>query len=143
MARDENPIRGKVVASVPLVIWGVPEEDTKSRAGSQLVGSGGGGVRVTRTPEDSKVVVARRGTEESVVWPGSWAGSGRKAVKEVAGGVQALSPEASRKRGLKQKGAHGVVGGANHALSLAVLRGGIRARHAQLDTVREEEGTGG
>jgi len=26
-------------------------------------------------------------------------------------------------------------------LSLAVLRGGIRARHAQLDTVREEEGT--
>jgi len=72
---------------------------------------------------------------------GSWAGSGRKAVKEV-GGVQALSPEASRKRGLKQKSMHGVVCGANHALSLAVLRGGIRARYAQLDTVREE-GTGG
>jgi hypothetical protein len=44
---------------------------------------------------------------------------------------------------LKQKGAHGVIGGANHVLSLAVLRGGIRARHAQLDTVRDEEGTGG
>ena len=29
--------------------------------------SGGGGVRVTRTPEDPKVVVARRGTEESGV----------------------------------------------------------------------------
>jgi hypothetical protein len=38
---------------------------------------------------------------------------------------------------------HGVVGCANHALSLAVLRGGIQARHAQLDTVREKEGTGG
>ena len=33
--------------------------------------------------------------------------------------------------------------GANHALNLAVLRGSIRARHAQLDTVREEESTGG
>ena len=59
--------------------------------------SGGSGVRVTRTPKDSNVIVARRGTEESVVWHGSWAGSGRKAVKEVSGGVQALGPEASRK----------------------------------------------
>ena len=85
------------------------------------------------------MIVARRGTEESVLC----SGSGRKAVKKVSRGVQGLSPEASRKRGLKQKCAHGVVGGANHALSLAVLRGGIRARHAQLDTVREKEGTRG
>jgi len=61
------------------------------------VGSGGGGVWVTRTPEDSKVIVARRGTEEGVVWRGSWADSGRKTVEEVGGGVQALSLEASRK----------------------------------------------
>ena len=33
--------------------------------------SGTGGVRVTRTPEDPKVVIARRATEESVVWSGS------------------------------------------------------------------------
>ena len=143
MARDEDATRGKVVASVPLVIRGVPKEDTESRTGGQLVGSSGDGVRVTRTPEDLNVIVARRGTEESVVWRGSWAGSGRKAVKEVGGGVQALSPEASRKRGLKQKSMHGVVCGANHVLSLAVLRGGIWARYAQLDTVREEEGMGG
>ena len=84
--------------------------------------SSGGGVRITRTPKDSKVIVARRGPEESVVWRGSWAVSGRKAV-EVSGGVQALGPEVSRKRGLKQKSAHGVIGGANHALSLTVLRG--------------------
>jgi hypothetical protein len=49
----------------------------------------------------------------------------------------------SKKRRLEQKSAHGVVCGANHALSLAILRGGIRARHAQLNTVREEKGTGG
>ena len=57
--------------------------------------------------------------------------------------MQTPSSETSRKRRLEQKGAHGVVHGANHALSLAVLGGGIWARHAQLDTVREEEGTGG
>ena len=67
MARDEDAIRGKVIASVPLVIWGVPEEDTEGRTGSQLMGSGGGGVRVTRTPEDPEVIVARWGTEDSVV----------------------------------------------------------------------------
>jgi hypothetical protein len=106
-------------------------------------GSGGCGVRVTHTLEDSKVIVPRRGTEKSMVWCGSGAGSGRKTIKEIGGGVQALSPEASRKRRLEQKSVHGVVSGANHALSLAILRGGIQTRHAQLDTVREEEGTGG
>jgi hypothetical protein len=35
---------------------------------------------------------------------------------------------------------HDIVCGANHALSLAVLRGGVGARHAQLDTTGEEEG---
>ena len=55
--------------------------------------SGGGGVRVTRTPEDPKVVVVRRGTKKSVVWSGSRRSSGRKAVEQVGGGVEALSPE--------------------------------------------------
>jgi hypothetical protein len=68
MARDEDPTRGKVKATVALVIRGVTEEDIESRTGCQLVGSGGCGVRVTRTPEDSKVIVPRRGTEKSVVW---------------------------------------------------------------------------
>jgi hypothetical protein len=62
MTRDENTARGKVKASVTLVIRRVSEKDTEGRPGGQLMGSGGGGVRVTRTPEDSKVVVSR-GTE--------------------------------------------------------------------------------
>jgi hypothetical protein len=77
MARDEDPMGGEVIAPVTLVVWGIPEKDTQSRMRSQLVGSGGGGVRVTRTPEDTKVVILRRCTEESVVWCRSWAGSGR------------------------------------------------------------------
>jgi hypothetical protein len=141
MARDEDPSGGKVKATVPLVIRRVSEEDTESQTRCQLVGSSDSGVRVTRTPEDSKVIVSRRGTEKSVMRRGSEIGSGR--IEEVGGGVQALSPEASRKRGLKQKGAHGIVGGANHAFSLTILRRGIRTRHAQLNTVREEESSGG
>jgi hypothetical protein len=81
MARDEDPSGGKVKATVPLVIRRVPEEDTESRTGCQLVGSSGSGVRVTRTPEDSKVIVPRRGTEKSVVWRGSGADSGRKMIE--------------------------------------------------------------
>ena len=105
--------------------------------------SGGGGVRVTRTPEDPKVVVARRGTEKSVVWSGSRRSSGRKPVEQVGGGVEALRPEAWGQRGLDQKGAHDVVRRANHPLSLAVLRRGIRTRHTQLNTPRQEERPGG
>jgi hypothetical protein len=143
MERDEDPSGGKVKTPVPLVIRGVPEEDTESRTGVQLMGRSGSGVGVTRTLKDAKVIVPRRGTEKSVVWRRSGTGSGWKAVEEVGGGVQALSSEASRERGLKQKGAHGVVGGANHAFCLAILGRGIWARHVQLNTVREKEGTGG
>jgi hypothetical protein len=89
-------MRGEVVAVVPLVVRGVSKEDTESGSESQLVRSSGRGVRVTRTLEDSKVVIPRRSTEKSVVRRGSRASSGRKAVKEIGGGVQALCPEASR-----------------------------------------------
>ena len=81
-------------ALVPLVVRGVTKEHTTSRAGRQLVGSGDGGVRVTRTLEDPKVVVARRGTEKSVRWSGSRRSSRQKTVEQVGGGVEALSPEA-------------------------------------------------
>ena len=129
MSGDQNAARGEVKASVPLVVRGVPEEHTTSQAGRQLVRSGGGCVRVTLTSEDPKVVVARMGTKKSVVWSGSRGSSGRKAVEQVGGGVEALSLEARGQRGLDQKGAHDVVRRANYPLSLAVLRRGIRTRH--------------
>jgi hypothetical protein len=61
MARDEDTTRGKVEAPVTLVIRRVSEENTES-TGGQFVRSGGSDVRVTCTPEDSKVVISRRGT---------------------------------------------------------------------------------
>jgi hypothetical protein len=44
---------------------------------------------------------------------------------------------------LEEKSADGVVGRADHVLSLAVLGGGIRARHPQLHPVGEKEVAGG
>jgi hypothetical protein len=64
---DEDSARGEVKATIPLVVRGVTEKHTSSGARRQLVRSSGGGVRVTSAPEDTKVIVARRGTEESVV----------------------------------------------------------------------------
>ena len=60
---------------------------------------------MTRTPEDTEVIVARRGTEEGGVRSGSRGGSGGETVEQVGGGVETLCPETSRKRGLEQKGA--------------------------------------
>jgi hypothetical protein len=53
--------------------------------------------------------------------------------------VKALSPIASQKGSLEQQGVHHIVGGTNHALSLAVLWGHVGTRHPKLDTVRKEE----
>ena len=57
--------------------------------------------------------------------------------------MEALSPEARGQGSLDQKGAHDVVRRANHPLSLTVLRRGIQTKHPQLNTPRQEEGTGG
>ena len=46
------------------------------------------------------------------------------------------------RRGLEEEGANDIVRGADHPLSLAVLRRSIRTRHAQVDTAGEKEGTG-
>jgi hypothetical protein len=88
------------------------------------------------------VVIARRGTEECLVRSGGWARSRRETIEEVGRGVEGLILETRREVRL-EKSADGVVGRADHALSLAVLGGGIRARHPQLHPVGEKEVTGG
>jgi hypothetical protein len=85
---------------VPLMLRGVTKEDTESRTGGELISRSGGCVGVTSAPKHTKVIVAGRGTEKSVVWSGRRGSRGGQAVKEIGGGVEALSPEASGKRGL-------------------------------------------
>ena len=55
-------------------------------------------MRVTSTPEDTKVIVARRGTEESMVRSQSRGSSGRKTVEQVGSGVETLRPETRGQR---------------------------------------------
>jgi hypothetical protein len=107
------------------------------------VRSSGNGVRVASTPEDPEVVIARRGSEECLVRSGGRARSRRETVEEVSRGVKGLVPETCREVRLEKKSADGVVGRVDHALSLAVLGGGIRARHPQLHLVGEKEVTRG
>ena len=57
--------------------------------------------------------------------------------------MEALCLEASRERSPEQKGVHDIICGMNHALRLAVLRGGVGARHAQLNATGKEESAGG
>jgi hypothetical protein len=60
------------------------------------VRSSGSGVRVGSTPEDTEVVIHRRGTKECLVRSGGQARSGREMVEEVGRGVEGLGLEACR-----------------------------------------------
>ena len=139
MTGDNDTTRRKVIAPIPLMIRRIPKEDATSRTRCELVRCGGREVGIAGTPKNSKVIIGGRSAKESKGRCRSAHRLGRKAIEQVGGGVQGLSPEASRDRGIKQQGAHDVVGGTNHALSLAILSRGVRARHAKLDTVRKKE----
>jgi hypothetical protein len=68
VSRNEDSARGEVKATLPLVVRGVTEKHTTNGAGRQLVRSRGGGVRVTSAPEDTKMIVARRGGVSKRAW---------------------------------------------------------------------------
>jgi len=54
--------------------------------------------------------------------------------------MECLNPIGWGHVGLKQYGASSIVDGVNHALSFTVLRRGVWAGHAQVNTIGEEEG---
>jgi hypothetical protein len=121
MSGDKNPTRGEIVAAVPLMVRGVTKEHTTCRARCELMRSNGSKIQVASAPEDMKVSVSGRSTEESVMRSRSRRSGGRKTVEKVGGGVKALCPETRGKGGLDQKSAHDIVFGPNHVLCLAIL----------------------
>jgi hypothetical protein len=94
MSGYKNPMRGEIVAAVPLMVRGVTKEHTTCRVRCKLMRSSGSKIRVASAPEDTKVSVGGRGTEESVVRCRSGRSGGRKTVEKIGGGVKALCPEA-------------------------------------------------
>jgi hypothetical protein len=109
----------------------------------ELVESDGREVRVAGTLKDLKVRIGGSGSQEGKVEKrGGYCLVGEE-VEEIGGGVKALNPVVGWKRSLQHQGTHDIIGGVNHALGLAILRGGVGARNPKLDTVGEEEGAGG
>jgi hypothetical protein len=99
-------------------------------------------VGATRTPKDVKMAVGWRGAKESKVGRGSTHHLSRKTIKEVGGGMEALSLVASVNEGLEEQGAHDVVSNTNQMLSLAVPRKSVWAKHSELYTMGEERTRG-
>jgi hypothetical protein len=95
-------------------------------------------VGIAGTPEDLKVLIRGSGAKEGEEWSGMGNRLRGKAVEEIGGCVQGLSLVASRKRSLKEEATQHVGGDVNHAIGSDILRGGVRARHPQLHTVREK-----
>jgi hypothetical protein len=91
--KNPTPTRGEIVAAVPLMVRGVTKEHT-CQARCELMRSNGNKIRVASAPEDTKVSVSGRGTEERVVRSQSGRSGGRKTVEKAGGGVKALCPEA-------------------------------------------------
>jgi hypothetical protein len=67
VTRDKNSVSGEVEASVPLVIRGIPKEDTTVGTGRKLMRGSGREIRVAGTHEDTKVIVGGRGANKSKV----------------------------------------------------------------------------
>ena len=72
----------------------------------------------------------RRGEIESLGW---------QDVEEGSRRGEGLDPVGRRHGGLKQQGANDIIYGANNTFSFTVLRRGIRARHAKMNALGEEE----
>jgi hypothetical protein len=53
VSRDDQAICGEIKAAIAFVIRRVAKEDTPGGSGAELMGSGGGGVRITRTAKHS------------------------------------------------------------------------------------------
>jgi hypothetical protein len=96
MSEYKNLTIGEIIAAVPLMVRGVTKEHRTGRARCELMRSSGSKVRVASAPEDTKVGVSGRGTEESVVRSRSGRSGGRKAVEKVGGGVKTLPRSAGK-----------------------------------------------
>jgi hypothetical protein len=107
------------------VLRGATEKDTPGRVWSELVWSDGREVGVACTFEDPKVDIGGSGAKEGKVGRGGEYCLSGEEVGEIGGGVKTLNPVAGWKGSLEQQGVHDIVGGANHALWLAIMRGGV------------------
>jgi hypothetical protein len=53
VSRDDQAVCREIKAAIAFVIRRIAKEDTPGGPGAELMGSGGGGVRITRTAKHS------------------------------------------------------------------------------------------
>ena len=65
------------------------------------------------------------------------------AIEKMSGSVEGFHPVGGREMGLEKEGADDVIDGAQDTLGFAILGRGVRARHAEGNTMGEKEGASG
>jgi hypothetical protein len=71
MSRDDQTVCRKIKTAITFVIGRVAQEDTSDGPRGELIGRGGGDVRITCTTEDTEVLVRGCGAKESDMRAGS------------------------------------------------------------------------
>lgn len=139
MSRGDHTSRRDVVATIPVVIRRVANEDADRRAGVELVFRGGCEVGDAATPEDTKLVVGWIGAKQERERRSGACGTTRPSVDEVCCRGQRLIPERQGGCTMKKHCPNTVIKSAEHTLSLAVLLRGIGTGEPELNVVFSKE----
>jgi len=105
------------------------------------VGGGGSEVGIAEASEDSKRGIVWEVFVKKLIGYMILDGGG-SPIEEESGSGKGLSPVGRWHGRMKEHGADGVVCGAKHAFSLAILWRGIRTREAERNAIASEEGGG-
>jgi hypothetical protein len=97
MSRDDQAVCREIKATIAFVISRVAQEGTSGGPRGELIGRGGGDIRITCTTEDAEVLVRGCGAKESDMRVGSTDRLRGETVQQIHGGVEPLSPIASGK----------------------------------------------
>jgi hypothetical protein len=106
------------------------------------VGCHGGHVGIAGTPKNSNVGAGGLGGIKGGVWCRESDGFSREAVHKVGRSVKGLNLVNRRETRLEQKATQNVINGAKGTFRFPVLLRNIWTRHAECNTVGEEECAG-
>ena len=121
----------RIIAPVTFGVRRVAKEDAWDGSWCKLVWRGGGGARITETPENAKTIIRWNRTEEELVRGVVPAGTTRANVNEEVGGRERVRPEPSGHVGVEEQRADTVVKRAKDALGATILLRRVGAGEAK------------
>jgi hypothetical protein len=132
VTRRDDPTSSEVEAAIPAVGGGITKENTSCGAWGEFVRCRSRLVRVAEAPKHLKVRIGHRLVMEEGVWNTEVERLAGAAVEEVGGCRKCLGPVGRWHVRLKKKCASNTVESAQGTFSFAILRGGVRASHAEM-----------